>query len=73
MADKTYTLAEIKEMRDVLATLSSGEKHDTSSATPNAQALYGVFPGNANQLRRFQRSRRSPRHVFSTGRYAIFC
>lgn len=29
--------------------LNIGEKHDTSSATPSAQALHGVFPGNSAQ------------------------
>jgi hypothetical protein len=46
IGNKDYTLEELRvlEKADVL-----GVKHDTSSATPSAQALHGYFPGNANQ------------------------
>lgn len=46
IGEKDYTLEEIRvlEKAGVL-----GLKHDTSSATPSAQALHGYFPGNANQ------------------------
>ena len=46
IGDTPYTMEEMKvlEKAGVL-----GMKHDTSSATPSAQALHGYFPGNADQ------------------------
>lgn len=49
MPKKSYTVEEIKEMRELIDALGAGEKHDTSSTTPAAQALHGVFPGNNAQ------------------------
>lgn len=49
MAEKTYTLAQLKEMRELVDALGLGEKHDSPSTTATAQALHGVFPGNSNQ------------------------
>lgn len=49
MAEKTYTLAQIKEMRELVDAFGLGEKHDTASTTPSAQALHGVNPGNSAQ------------------------
>lgn len=46
VANRSYTLEEIKELREALGV---GEKHDTSSATPSAQALHGIFPGSTSQ------------------------
>jgi len=45
-AAKSYTLEEIKELREVLG---FGEKHDVSSTTPSAQALHGLLPGSTTQ------------------------
>lgn len=42
MADKAYTLEELK----ALGVLQTGQKNDPSSTTPSAQSLYGPFPGN---------------------------
>jgi hypothetical protein len=46
---KEYTLEEIQVLEKA-GVLNVGAKHDTSSATPSAQALNGPFPGNNSQF-----------------------
>lgn len=48
IAGKEYNETEIETLAKA-GVLNIGEKHDTSSTTPSAQALHGPFPGNANQ------------------------
>lgn len=47
MADKTYT---IKEIRELVETLGLTQKNDPASLTVNTPTLQGPFPGNTNQL-----------------------
>lgn len=46
---KDYTPEELSVLEKA-GVLSIGAKHDTSSATPSAQALNGPFPGNSAQF-----------------------
>jgi len=46
---KEYTLDEVQTLEKA-GVLNVGAKHDTSSATPSAQALNGPFPGNSSQF-----------------------
>lgn len=48
IAEKEYNEAELAVLAKA-GVLQIGEKHDTSSTTPTAQALHGPFPGNNNQ------------------------
>lgn len=49
MADKQYTLDELRELASALG-LSAGQKNDVFSTTLTNQSLYNVNPGNTNQL-----------------------
>ena len=49
---KEFAPETIQDMIDA-GLLGSGEKHDASTTTPNAQALHGVYPGNSAQLGTF--------------------
>lgn len=46
---KSYDEAELRVLAKA-GVLSIGQKHDTSSTTPSAQALNGVFPGSSSQF-----------------------
>lgn len=52
MAEKQYTLEQIKEAQEIAAALgmSAGEKNDVFSTTLTNQSLYNVNPGNTSQL-----------------------
>ncbi len=49
IASKDYSEAELAVLAKA-GVLQIGEKHDTGSTTPSAQALHGAYPGNANQF-----------------------
>lgn len=52
MADKQYTLEQIREAKEIAQALGmqTGEKNDVLSTTLTAQSLYDRNPGNTNQL-----------------------
>lgn len=56
MAEKQYTLEQIKEAKEIAAALgmSTGEKHDVFSTTLTNQSLYNFNPGNTAQYGLFQ-------------------
>lgn len=68
---KSYTPAEVAVLAKA-GVLNVGEKHDTSSATPNAAPTHGPFPGNNAQFGIFSGAGVRPGYWNATPRVRSF-
>lgn len=71
IGDKSYTPEEVAVLAKA-GVLNVGEKHDTSSATPNAAPTHGPFPGNNNQYGIFSGAGVRPGYWNATPRVRSF-